>query len=176
MQNTRKRQEPRRPLVLQDEKREILKSIRDNLSKTTGQNNNTARTGESPDNFGIQARHDSISSGSTTKATTTQTKKPKNYKTKVLNEIRETLKPYKTDSGNSSLESSQDGSTTMDVNRTMLQVQQLVDMAPNEVRLICVIVGSDLLPNLSIQLSKSLYSVSHYTSLSVRFECNTRTH
>ncbi|KAL4233551.1 Serine/threonine-protein kinase lats1 [Mactra antiquata] len=129
MLNGRKRQEPRRPLVLQDEKREILKSIRDNLSKTTGQNNNvTSRTRESPDSFGLQNRHDSISSGSTTKVTTTQIKKQKNYKTKVLNEIRETLKPYKTDSGNSSLESSQDGSSSMD--RTMLQ--QISDIGPNE--------------------------------------------
>ncbi|XP_060575338.1 serine/threonine-protein kinase LATS2-like isoform X1 [Ruditapes philippinarum] len=127
MINGRKRQEPRRPLVLQDEKREILKSLRDSLSRTTGtgqNNNNVTKARESPDIHGIQTRHDSVSSGSapglTKPNTTAQTKKQNSYKTKALNEIRETLKPYKTDSGNSSLESSQDGSTT-EISKAMLQ-------------------------------------------------------
>lgn len=138
MINGRKRQEPRRPLVLQDDKREILKSLRDSLSKTTGtgqNNNNVTKTRDSPDSFGIQTRHDSVSSsgsapGITKSGTTAQTKKQNSYKTKALHEIRETLKPYKTDSGNSSLESSQDGSTTAEINKTTLQ--QLVALGHNE--------------------------------------------
>lgn len=142
MLNGRKRQESRRPLVLPDEKREILKSLCDSLSRTTGtgqQNNHFSKKRESPDNYGIQTRHDSISSGGsatpslTKPSSTVQTKKQNNYKTKALHEIRETLKPYKTDSGNSSLESSQDGSTTTEVNKVMLH--QLVALGHNEVNM-----------------------------------------
>lgn len=140
MLNGRKRQEPRRPLVLQDDKREILKNLRDSLSKTTGtgqNNNNVVKARDSPDSYGIQARHDSVSSGSapgvTKPSSTAQSKKQNSYKTKALHEIRETLKPYKTDSGNSSLESSQDGSTTTEINKTMLH--QLVALGHNEVNI-----------------------------------------
>lgn len=126
MINGRKRQEPRRPLVLQDEKREILKSLRDSLSKTTGQNSALAKTRESPD---IQTRHETHSSGGMP-TSTAQSKKQNSYKTKALHEIRETLKPYKTDSGNSSLESSQDGSTVGEHSKSI--VQQLVALGHDE--------------------------------------------
>ena len=107
-----RRPEPRRPLVLPQESREILTSIRDSLKQTTSQGSLTKKH-DSPDYS--QAKHESVSSGpggapSLQKAGVDKPNKKK-YNAEAMKSIREILKPYKTDSGNSSLESSsQDGS------------------------------------------------------------------
>lgn len=124
-----RRPEPRRPLVLPQESREILTSIRDSLKNTTSQNSLTKKH-DTPDY--TQAKHDSLSSGSAgapslqKPGSDTQNKKKHNYNAEAMKSIREILKPYKTDSGNSSLESSQDGS--YDISKTIGQHMTIAEV------------------------------------------------
>lgn len=125
--NTR-RAEPRRPLVLPPESREILTSIRDSLKQTTSQNSLTKKH-DSPDYS--QAKHDSISSGSSgapsLQKVGSDTQNKKKYNAEAMKSIREILKPYKTDSGNSSLESSQD---SYDISKNALHHAALNEVMP----------------------------------------------
>ena len=130
-------QGPRRPLVLPPESREILASIRDSLNKRTDQTVQAPpRARDSPDVVS-QARRDSLSSGSSgtpslskppSQGATGSAQNKKKYTDNALRSIREALKPYKTqDSGNSSLESSQDGSYA-EINRSVLQQLGLTEV------------------------------------------------
>ena len=116
----RKGQEPRRPLLLQNESRSILESISNNLKKSAisikQQQNVTTQRGDSPD----FARHDNASAGNvglSKPSNVTKSKKVKDlYTSKAFDEIRKTLHPYNKESGSEV----QDASSS-EVNKAMLQ-------------------------------------------------------
>ena len=117
--------------MLEQDSREILNSIRDSLSNTTRVQQQNAAVRDSPDHVS-QGRHDSISStgtpGSAKFSASSQQKKKTTYTVDALEQIRKTLRPYKTDSGNSA---ASDGQSEAVGDRTLLQ--QLVDAGHEEV-------------------------------------------
>ena len=116
-----KKGQPRRPLVLEPQSRDILNSIRDNLTAknpTTRQQSAPVTTKDSPD-YGTQQRHDSVSSGCSNPSvpksnSTTHTKRKDKYVDKALDEIRKALHPFKTDSGNTQDSGTLEGEDTYD--------------------------------------------------------------